>query len=92
MIGSSNDETNFTHKLLTDTQVSKVCRGFAKDLSVDIKFSKTQISKIVQLGGFLFSPPNIFGPPIPVKLIVDSIANSIKKELKDVDSKKTIIL
>ena len=30
MIGNSNDETNFPHQLLlTDTQVSKICKAFA---------------------------------------------------------------
>ena len=31
LIGSSNDETNFTHKLfLTNTQILKICKAFAK--------------------------------------------------------------
>ena len=30
LIGNSNDEINFLHKLLlTDTQVSKICKAFA---------------------------------------------------------------
>ena len=54
MIGNSNDETNFLLKiLLTDTPASKVCKAFANDSSVNMKFSRTQLSKIVQLGGFL---------------------------------------
>ena len=61
MIGNSNDETNFPHKLLlTDTQVSKICKTFANSSSVNIKFSKTQLSKIVQLGGTFRDIP-IFG-------------------------------
>ena len=61
MIGNSNDETNFPHKLLlTDTQVSKICKAFSNGLSSNVKFSKTQLSKIVQLGGVLHSIP-IFG-------------------------------
>ena len=52
----SNDESNFPHKLLlTDTQVSKIHKAFPNGLSANIKFSKTQLSKIVQLGGFQFS-------------------------------------
>ena len=32
LIGSSTDETNFLHKLLlTDTQISKICKTFAND-------------------------------------------------------------
>ena len=61
LIGNSNDETNFPHKLLlTDTQVSKISKAFANGSSANIKFSKTQLSKIVQLGGVLHDIP-IFG-------------------------------
>ena len=51
MIGNSNDETYFPHKLLfTDTQVLKICKAFANGSSANIKFSKIQLSKIVKLG------------------------------------------
>ena len=51
MIG---DEANFPHKLLlTDRQVSNVCKAFSNNSSVDIKFSKTQLSKMIPSGGFL---------------------------------------
>ena len=51
--GDSNDERNFPHKLLlTNTQVSKLCKSFANNSSANIKLSKTQLHKIVQLGGF----------------------------------------
>ena len=50
--------------LLTDTPASKVCKAFANDSSVNMKFSRTQLSKIVQLGGFLFGPPRIFASTI----------------------------
>ena len=53
MIGSSNDETNFPHKLsLSNTQVSKIRKAFANGSSTNIKFSKTQLSKMIQSGGF----------------------------------------
>ena len=51
MIGNSYDETNFSHKLLINTQVLKSCKGFANGSSANIKFSKTQLSKMVQLWG-----------------------------------------
>ena len=42
LIGNFNDGTNFPQKLLlTNTQVSKICKAFANGLSVNIKFSKT---------------------------------------------------
>ena len=51
--GDSNDERNFPHKLLlANTQVSKLCKSFANNSSANIKLSKTQLQKIVQLGGF----------------------------------------
>ena len=53
-VGESNDETNFPHKLiLTITQVLKVRKAFANGSSANIKLSKTALSKMVQLGGFL---------------------------------------
>ena len=52
--GDSNHENNFSHKLLlTNTQVWKFCKAFANNSSANIKLSKTQLYKIVQLEGFL---------------------------------------
>ena len=49
MIGDSNDETNFPHKLLLrNRQVSSIRKAFANHLSTDIKLSKTQLSKMMQ--------------------------------------------
>ena len=57
-IGSSNDETNFPHKLLlTYTQVSKICKDFANGSSANTKLSKSQLSKIEQSGRFIFRVP-----------------------------------
>ena len=43
MIGNSNDETNFPHRLLlTNRQVSNLRKAFDNYTSVNIKFSKTQ--------------------------------------------------
>ena len=54
MIGNSDDNTNFPHKLLlTNRQVANLRKSFAKNTSTDIKLSKTQLSKIIQSGGFL---------------------------------------
>ena len=52
MVG--DDEINFPHKLLlTNRQVPNLGKVFANYLSTDIKLSKTQISKMIQSGGFL---------------------------------------
>ena len=54
VVGDSNDESNFLHKLLlTNTQVLKVHKAFANNSSANIKLSKTQLHKIGQSGGFL---------------------------------------
>ena len=59
MIGGSNSETNFPHKLLlTGTQVSRLCKPFVNDSSGNIKLSKSELSKMIQLGGFRF----VFNP------------------------------
>ena len=54
VIGDSNDEANFPHKLLlTNRQVSSIRKAFSNNLSANIKFSKHQLSKMIQSGGFL---------------------------------------
>ena len=54
MIGNSNDETNFPHKLLfTDTQVSKIRKAFANGSSTNKKLLKTQLYKTVQSRKFI---------------------------------------
>ena len=51
MIG---DSTNFPHKLLlTDRQVSNIRKAFASNSAADIKFSKTQLSTMIQSRVFL---------------------------------------
>ena len=50
----SDNETNFTHKLLlTNRRVANLRKAFANYLLTDIKLSKTQLSKMIQSGGFL---------------------------------------
>ena len=54
VVGDSNDEIIFPHKLLlTNTQVSRLRKTFANGSSASIKLSKTQLYKIGQSGGFL---------------------------------------
>ena len=54
MVGNSDDKTNFPHKfLITDRQVSHLRNSFSNNSSRDIKLSKTQLSKMIQLGEFL---------------------------------------
>ena len=46
MIGDSDDETNFPHKLLlTDRQISNICKSFADNSSVELNFQKLSYQK-----------------------------------------------
>ena len=77
LIGNSNEENNFPRKLLlTDTkltdQVSKIRKAFANGSSANIKFPKTQLSKMVQLAG-VFPDILIFGN------ILSSVATKRKR-------------
>ena len=84
MTGNSNDETNLPHKLLlTDTQVLKIGKAFANGLSANIKFSKSQLPKIVQLEGVLCYIP-IFGNILSsVAKKGTDIARNLGKKLLD---------
>ena len=78
VIGDSNDENNFPHKLsLTNTQVSKLCKTFANNSSVNLKLTKIQLLKIGQSGGFL---GRILGPLLKIGLPL--IENVIKPLVK----------
>ena len=53
MIGNSDDEANFPHKLLlTNRKVANIGKAFANHTSTDIILSKAQLTKM-QKGGFL---------------------------------------
>ena len=78
MIG--DNKTNFPHKLLlTNRQVSNLCKAFANHSSGDIKLSKTQLSKMIQSGGFL---GRLLGPLLKTGLPL--ISNVIKPLAKSV--------
>ena len=54
MIGDSDDKINFPDELfVTNRQVPNLPKAFASRSSTDIKSSKTQISKMINLGDFL---------------------------------------
>ena len=81
MIGSSNDESNFSHKLLlTDTQVSTIRKSFPNGSSANIKFSKTQLSKIVQSEGFAYKALGpLLNPGKMIKKIINKADELYKK-------------
>ena len=80
MIGDSNKKTNFPHELLlTNRQVSSISKVFANNSSVDIKFSKAQLSKMIQSGGFL---GKLIGPLLKaglqlIKSVITPLAKSV---------------
>ena len=54
VVGGSNDENNFPHKLLlTNTHISRLRKAFVNNSSANVKLSKTQLHKIGQSRGFL---------------------------------------
>ena len=78
MIG--DNETNFPHKLLlSNRQVTNLHKAFANYLSTDFKLSKTQLSKMIQSGGYLgrlLGP--LLKPGLPViKNVIKPIAKSV---------------
>ena len=78
MIG--DNETNFPRQLLlTNRQVSNLHEAFSNQLSAEIKLSKIQLSKMIQLGGFLGS---LLGPSLKTGLSL--ITNVIKPSAKSV--------
>ena len=79
MIGDSDDKINFLHELLlTNRQVANLRKAFANKSSTDIKLSKTQISKMIQSGGFLgrlLGPLLKTGLPL-IKNVIKPLAKS----------------
>ena len=78
MIG--DNETDFPDKLLlTNRQVANIRKAFANNSSADIKFSKIQLSKMIQSGRFL---ARLLGPLLKTGLPL--ISNVIKPLVKSV--------
>ena len=68
IVGDSNDENNFRHKLLLiNTQISKLRKAFANGSSPNVKLSKTQMHKIRQSGRFLST---LLGPSLKTGLLL----------------------
>ena len=97
MVSNSNDNTNFPHELLlTSRQVANIRKAFAKNTSIDIKLSKTLLSKMLQSGGFLGNLlGKLAGPlmkiamplaknvlaPLGISAAMSAIDGSIKKKM-----------
>ena len=80
MVGNSNDNINFPNEfLLTNRQVANIRKAFANHSSTDIKLSKTQLSKMIQSGGFLgglLGPLLKTGLPL-MKSVIKPLAKSV---------------
>ena len=78
MVG--NDETNFPRKLLlTNRQIANLRKPFADKSSNDIKLSKTQISKMIQSGGFLV---RLLGPLLKTGLpLIKNVMKPLPKSV-----------
>ena len=67
MVGGSNSETRFPYKLLLDdAQYSRTRQAFPNTSSATIKFSLSQLSKMVQSGEFL---GRVLGPLLKTGLL-----------------------
>ena len=65
--------------MLTNRQVENIRKAFANHLSTDIKLSKTQLSKMIQSGGFLgrlLGPLLKTGLPL-MKSVIKPLAKSV---------------
>ena len=81
-IESSNDETNFSHKLLlTNTQVSKIRKPFTNGSSANI--FNFQLSKIVQSGEVLCDIPNFVNILSSVTKKRADIVQKIREKILD---------
>ena len=50
MVSNSNDNANFPHELLlTNRQVANIRKAFTNHSSINIKLSKTQLSKMIKI-------------------------------------------
>ena len=69
------DGNDLPHELLLTTrQKTKLRNAFNKNMSTDLKLSKTQISKIIQSGGFLRSLLSKLAGPL-MKVAIPLAAN-----------------
>ena len=80
MVENSSNETNFSLQLLlTNTQASSICKTFVNGSSADVKISKTQLSKMIQLGGLMSFP---FDPHKTLDAEISSVNEEVTKPYK----------
>ena len=80
MVENSSNETNFSLKLLlTNTQALSICKTFANGSSANVNISKTQLPKMIQLGGLMSFP---FDPHKTVDVEISSVNEEVTKPYK----------
>ena len=90
IIGNFDDETIFSCKLLFNRQAANLPKSLANSLSVNIKLSKIQLSKIVLSGGFLgelLGPLLKTGLPLMKNVIKTAIFCSISVNCSSIRSR-----
>ena len=89
LIGNSNAETDSPFKLLlNDTQVSNIRKASANGSSANKKDSKTQLSKMIQWGGF--NIVDLINPRRVVSKIVNK-AEDVSNKVLGKTSKEKIL-
>ena len=81
VVGGYNDKTNVPHKLLWTNYISlRLLKAFLNSSSANVKFSKTQLSGITLLGGFLILTNKLM--ILPLVFLVELAKNkSVSKVL-----------
>ena len=88
MIANLRDEISFLHKLLlTNTQNLKLLEAFSNGSSANIKYSKTQLSKIIQFIKdhlrWSYSSSKIIKKKELINVLADAGFNAADKKIKE---------
>ena len=88
MIANLRDEISFLHKLLlTNTQNLKLLEAFSNGSSANIKYSKTQLSKIIQFIKdhlrWSYSSSKIIKKKELINALADAGFNAADKKIKE---------
>ena len=85
--GDSNDENNFSHKLLlTNTQVSKLRKTCANNYSANIKLTKTQLHKSLLIPLGLTTAASATGATVHKKMFESGFTTLVtsNEEMEDI--------
>ena len=77
---------------MTGTQVSKISKVFANGSSANIKFSKPQLSQMIQSGGFLTDISSVTSTLDNIFKFAFKVKNSYSNEISNISHKKFKII